>query len=112
MTKYFVLYHMPPEGLANMPELTPEQVKAAMEPWMTWATKCGNSLIDLGTPLGGGMSLSQAGILPSKFGIAGYSILEAESMDAALALLEDHPHSRGDATCSIEVHEAQPIPGM
>jgi len=34
-------------------------------------------------------------------------------MDAALALAKDHPHLRmPGGGCEIEVHEAQPIPGM
>lgn len=112
MTKYVVLYHMPADAMANMPEQTPEQMKAAMEPWMTWAAGCGDALVDLGTPLAGGQSLSQAGSSASTKDVAGYSILEADSMDAAMALLKDHPHNSWNAACSIEVHEAQALPGM
>ena len=33
-------------------------------------------------------------------------------MDAALALAQDHPHLNMPGGCTIEVHEAQPVPGM
>lgn len=112
MTKYIVLYHMPTDAMANMPEQTPEQIQAAMEPWMKWAESCGDALVDLGMPLGGGQRLSQDGSSPSSNDVAGYSILEADSMDAAKALLQGHPHMTWNPACSIEVHEAQPIPGM
>lgn len=112
MTKYIVLYHMPADAMAGMPEQTPEQMKAAMEPWMKWAADCGDALVDLGTPLGGGVALSQAGSTPSNKEVSGYSILEADSMEAAKALLAGHPHMTWNPACSIEVHEAQALPGM
>ena len=112
MTKYIVLYHMPAEAMAEMPEMTPEQMQEGMKPWMEWAERCGDALVDLGTPLGNGQALTTAGSTDSDKGVAGYSILEADSMDAAKKLLEGHPHMTWNAACSIEVHEAQALPGM
>lgn len=112
MTRYIVLYHMPPEAIAQMPDMTPEQMEEGMKPWMEWAERCGEALVDLGTPLANGQALVAAGSSPSTRGVAGYSIIEAESMDAAKALLAGHPHMTWNAACSIEVHETQPIPGM
>lgn len=112
MTKYIVLYHMPAEAMAEMPEMTPEQMQEGMKPWMEWAERCGDALVDLGTPLGAGQALTTAGSTDSDKGVAGYSILEADSMDEAKKLLENHPHMTWNAACSIELHEAQPLPGM
>ena len=39
-------------------------------------------------------------------------IIEAADMDAALTLAKGHPHLNMPGGCEIEVHEAQPIPGM
>ncbi len=44
--------------------------------------------------------------------VTDYSILEAESMDAAVAMLQGHPHLDWATGCEIEVHEAMPVPGM
>ena len=112
MTKYIVLYHMPADAMANMPEQTPEQMQEAMKPWMEWAQNCGDALVDLGTPLANGQALSQSGSSASTKDVAGYSILEADSLDAAKKLLEGHPHMTWNPACSIEVHEAMPLPGM
>jgi len=44
--------------------------------------------------------------------VVGYSIIEASDMDAAVSLAKGHPHLNMPGGCEIEVHEAQPIPGM
>ena len=112
MTKFIVLYHMPASTMANMPEMTPEQMQEGMKPWMAWAEKCGPALVDLGTPLSGGLAVTSTGSSASTKDVAGYSILEADSMDAAKALMEGHPHFGYGEGCSIEVHESMPLPGM
>ena len=33
-------------------------------------------------------------------------------MDDALALTKDHPHLSMPGGCTIEIHEALPVPGM
>ena len=60
--------------------------------------------------LGGGQKLTQSGSAPSDKEVTGYSILEAENMEAAQALLAGHPHLEWKAGCEIEVHEAMPLP--
>ena len=40
----------------------------------------------------------------------GYSILQAENLEGAQALVQDHPHLQWAAGCEIEAHEAQPLP--
>ena len=81
---------------------------------MQWAQKCGDHLVEMGSPLMNGQQLSPDGSNhESSKNVSGYSILQAENMDAAKALLEGHPHISGwnqDAT--IEIHESMPIPGM
>jgi hypothetical protein len=52
------------------------------------------------------------GTSPSSREVAGYSIIEADDLDAAVELAKVHPHLSMPGGCEIEVHEAQPIPGM
>jgi hypothetical protein len=60
-----------------------------MEDWQRWAAKAGDAIVDLGSPLGAAASVGSgsAGSVDNR--ATGYSILEAESMDAMTALLED-----------------------
>jgi len=45
----------------------------------------------MGSPLGGGIHISKNGNQPSKREVSGYSILQANSMEEAIKLLENHP---------------------
>lgn len=112
MKKYIVLYHAPKGAMENMPKVSPEDAKKSMEPWMTWAKKCGAGLLDLGLPLGAAMKVAKNGISTSDSTVVGYSILQAENMDGAVTMLENHPHLQWMDSCTIEVHEAMPLPGM
>ena len=110
MTKYVVIYHASESALEQMNSATPEQMAEGMKPWMAWVERCGDGLVDLGTPLAGGQALSTSGASPSGKGVVGYSILQADNMEAAQALLKGHPHLEWAAGCEIEVHESVPLP--
>ena len=56
--------------------------------------------------------MTTEGTSPSTRDVAGYSILEADDLDAALDLARIHPHLNMPGGCEIEVHEAQAVPGM
>jgi len=84
-----------------------------MEGWMSWAQKTGDALVDLGSPLMGGQVLSPDGsTTTSGKEVNGYSIVQANDMAAAVALFDGHPHLTWNDTCSIELHEVMPLPGM
>jgi hypothetical protein len=111
MSKFVFVYHAPSTP-ADAPAPSPEQMQQAMQAWMAWAGKVGDGMVDFGTPLAAGVRVTRDGTLPSERQVVGYTILEAADMDAALALAQDHPHLDMPGGCEIEVHEAQPIPGM
>lgn len=67
-------------------------------------------MVDFGTPLAGGVRVTTDGTSPSTREVAGYSIIEATDLDAALALAKSHPHLNMPGGCEIEVHEAQATP--
>jgi YCII-related domain len=111
MTKYVFVFHAPvPPADATPPD--PEQVDAVMGAWNAWAGKVGDRMVDFGTPLANGVRVTPDGTTPSSREVAGYSIIEADSLDAAVDLAKVHPHLSMPGGCEIEVHEAQPIPGM
>jgi hypothetical protein len=112
MKKYIVLYTAPIEATEQMQQVPPEEQAKGMEAWMQWAQKCGDKLVDLGSPLAGGQKLSPSGSTNSNLNLAGYSILQANSMEEAKGLLKGHPHLGWNAACTIEVYETMPLPGM
>ena len=110
MKNYIVIYHAPTAAAEQMANATPEQMQEGMKPWMDWAQRCGSGLVDMGTPVGGGMKVTRSGSVPSDRDVAGYSVLQAEDMDGALAMLRNHPHLGWVDGCEIEVHESLPLP--
>jgi hypothetical protein len=109
MTKYLLLYRAPVSATEQMADSTPEQAQAGMEAWMTWAGKAGSAIVDLGSPLAPATSVG-ADRASGDF-IGGFSVMEAESVDALQGLLDGHPHLELEGA-AIEVHEFLPIPGM
>ena len=71
--------------------------------------KCGSALVDFGTPLIGGQKLTSSGSSPTDSNIAGYSILQAEDIEGAKALLEGHPHLQWMEGAVIDVFESAPM---
>ncbi|HEU0073310.1 MAG TPA: hypothetical protein VFS30_04795 [Dehalococcoidia bacterium] len=109
MAKFMVIYHAPVSAAEQMANATPEEMQKGMEPWMAWAGRAGSALVDMGAPLAGGQKLTKSGSSGSDKHVAGYSILEAADMAAALKLLEGHPHLESGDGFEIEVHEAIPM---
>ena len=105
MKKFLVIYHLPMSFLQMAQDADPADMKAGMEAWMAWFGRCGDALVDMGTQLGGGQRLTASGNSPSERNAVGYSILQAENMEAAKALLADHPHLAWSPDCEVEVHE-------
>jgi len=111
MNRYVFIYHAPMTPAEATPP-TPEQMNAVMAQWNEWAGRVGDGLVDFGRPLAGGVRVSQDGTAPSTREVAGYSIIEAQDLDAAVELARSHPHLQMPGGCEIEVHEAQAVPGM
>ena len=113
MKKFIILYHAPEDAMKQTANVSPEEQAKGMEGWMQWAKNCGDKLLDLGSPLMNGQQLNPDGkSKKSSKNVAGYSLLQAENMDNAKALLKGHPHLVWNADCTIEVHELMPVPGM
>ena len=112
MKKFLVLYKASASGFEQMSKSTPEQQKAGMDAWMSWASKAASTIVDMGAPLGKSLKVTKAGGgSPFTSDLGGYSILQAESKEALAKVLEGHPHfMMPDGT--IEVTEIMPIPGM
>ena len=113
--KFLVTYHMNAtarkKAARMQKDMTPEMQQAAMQGWMAWAEKCGDSLVEMGAPLGGTLKIDASGAAPSnRRGISGYSIVQAKSIAGAKKLFKKHPHlSWVDAGCDIEIHEMMPM---
>ena len=112
MNKYLVLYHAPASFNEKMAGMKPEEMNAEMGKWKVWMEDIGDAMLDMGNPLFGGQTVKKSGNKNSAREVSGYSMIQAKSMDAAVELIQGHPHLEMDDSCSIEIHEAAPAPGQ
>ena len=105
MKKYFALYLVPPAEIQKMmAHLTPEQMKEMDEKWKKWQEEHKESFVELGTILGKTKRVTTAGVSDVKNDLTGYSIIQAESHEAAAQLFADQPHLSMPGA-SVEVME-------
>jgi hypothetical protein len=95
-----------------MKNATPDQQKKGMEAWMKWMGDHKASLVDGGAPLGKSKRVNAKGTSDTKNDVGGYSIVQAESAEAATKMFgRDHPHFQMPGAW-IDVVEIMPVPGM
>jgi hypothetical protein len=113
MKKFMVLYLASEADFETMTKSsTLEQQKKGMEGWMKWMNDNKASIVDGGAPLGKTKRVDRTGASNTKNAIGGYSIVQAESHDAAARLFgTDHPHLHMPGAW-IEITEIMPLPGM
>jgi muconolactone delta-isomerase len=109
MSRYVLLYRAPSSAIEQMASATPEQAQAGMDAWMRWTEAAGERIVDLGAPLGESTAVGASSDGDGGH-IAGYSIMQAGSVDELKDVLESHPHLQMDGA-SIQVLEVLPMPG-
>ncbi len=107
--KKFVVLYMASEGdfkkaMADMPKMSPEEMKKSMEEWTEWMRAKGG-VVDMGAPLGKTMKVTTDGVEPMRNEIGGYSIIEAGSHEEAAKKMQDSPHFKMMPGGWIEVME-------
>ena len=94
----------------SMPE-SPAEQEAVMQAWGAWYGKIGNNLVDGGNPFtpkaksissNGNVSEGPVGELAT-----GYTIIKADSLDAAVAVARECPVLQGGS--KITVYETFPV---
>ncbi len=115
MKTYVAIFTGSMEALARFRALPEAEQHArqreGMQAWHAWAAKHQGSIVSLGSPLGSTKRVSPEGISDTRNNIGAYTVVRAESHDAAAQLFVGHPHFTlfpGDA---VEVMECLPIPG-
>ena len=87
---------------------TPEAQEAAMQAWMNWFGTIGEAVVDGGAPFGPSTAVQSDGSTgAATAGLSGYSVLQADSLDAAAALAKGCPVLEVGGT--VEVYEALPM---
>lgn len=98
MTKYVLLY----TG-GSMPESEAEAAKV-MQAWHTWMGGLGSALSDGGNPFSSVKTIASNGsVSEAPVGVmqTGYSVLTADSLDAAVKLAKGCPHLANGGQVSV-----------
>jgi len=105
MPRFLVTYH----GGGEMPASAEAQAQIHAA-FANWAAGVGAALADPGAPLGPPNVVSSGSVsAPEGRWVGGYSIIDADSMDAAVALVKPHPFLTRGGT--LQVHEALNLAG-
>lgn len=84
---------------------TPEAQEQQMQAWGRWLTGLGEAVADAGAPFGASTTVKTGGSAAGAVSaLGGYSIIEAESLDAAAAKADGCPILSSGG--SVEVYEA------
>ena len=113
MKKFMAIYMASGADFENMMRnSTPEQRSKGMEAWMKWMNQHKESILEGGAPLGKTKRVDATSISDVKNNMGGYSIVQAETHEAAAKLFgKDHPHLQMPGAW-VEILEIMPLPGM
>lgn len=110
MKTFILLYRGPATPQEEMSE---EQSTEIMAGWKMWIDDIGPALVDVGFPMANGRAIADDGTDTEATELVGYTIVQADNMDGAMQLAENHPFlAEGEGRFAIEVHELQPVPEM
>jgi hypothetical protein len=100
MPKYLITYH----GGEGMP-VSEEARQEAMGAFMAWVQSTGDAMVDPGAPLGKSSTVNSNGetAAPPSEPTAGYTIVQADDLAAAVGLVRSHPFiTRGGSLRVLE----------
>jgi hypothetical protein len=102
MKKFLVLYRMDMAKMREMMTANPDMGKKGMEEWGMWMKNHMADFADHGAPVGKNTEVSAQGSMQKSNDIGGYSIIQADSMEAVSKILADNPHLKmPGATCDV-----------
>ena len=82
-----------------------------MAAWNAWVEKYHGAIVQMGGPLGKTKKVDQRGIADVTNPMGAFTVVRAESHEAAAKMFEDHPHFAIFPGESIEIMPVLPIPG-
>lgn len=83
---------------------------AGMAGWKAWVQKNSDSIVAMGGPLGKTKKVSKAGTVDTSNHLGAFTVVRADSHEAAAKLFENHPHFSIFPGESVEIMPVLPIP--
>ena len=115
MKRYLAVFTGSPSAWTQwqtMPEQERQQrEKQGMAAWHQWAVDNAASIVDMGGPLGRTKLVSKSGVSDIRNQMGGFTVVQAESQEAAARLFLNHPHFTLFPGEGVEVMEVLAVPG-
>ena len=114
MKRYLAVFTGSPSAMGQWQALPDEERQKrqaeGVTAWKKWGTVNAASIVDMGGPLSRTKLISKTGISDIRNNLAGFTVVQAESQEAAARLFVDHPHFTIFPGEGVEVMEVLPIP--
>lgn len=114
MKRFLAIYTGSPAAMSKWEVLgeadRAKQEAAGVAAWHQWITDNSAAILEMGGPLGRTKLVATAGISDIRNNMTGFTIVQAESQEAAAKLFLDHPHFTIFPGEGVEVMECLPIP--
>jgi leucyl aminopeptidase (aminopeptidase T) len=116
MKNYLAIYTGAPDSMEKWKALDADtrarRERDGMAGWQAWVEKNKDAIVDNGSPLGKTKRVTSAGIADIRNQMAAWTVVRADSHEAAARIFEGHPHFMIFPGDGIEVMECLPIPGQ
>jgi hypothetical protein len=97
MGNYLFLYH----GGGGAPS-TPEEGQKVLKAWTDWFTTLGDKVVDAGNPTSTSKTIQPGGSTSANgSAVTGYSVIKADSFDAAVAAAKGSPQLTSGGTIEV-----------
>ena len=115
MKRYLAVFTGTPEAMGAWEKL-PEaernrRMSQGIAAWHKWAADNASSIAEMGGPLSKTKRVTKAGVSDVRNNLGAFTVVQAESQDAAARLFLSHPHFTLFPGDGVEVMEVLPIPG-
>jgi hypothetical protein len=85
--------------------------REGMTAWKAWVEKHQGVIVSMGGPLGKTKRVTQRGVEDTSNHMGAFTVVRAESHEAAAKLFDKHPHFSIFPGDSVEIMPVLPIPG-
>lgn len=85
--------------------------REGMAAWGAWVERHQASIVSMGGPLGKTKKANEGGIQDTSNELAAFTVVRADSHEAAASLFDKHPHFAIFPGDSVEIMPVLPIPG-
>ncbi len=115
MKTYLAVFTGTAEKMAEWQRLSADERKkreqAGIAAWKKWVEDNARAIKDPGSPLGKTKRVTASGVTDIRNNLAAWTVVEAESHDAAARIFLNHPHFTIFPGDGIEIMECLPLPG-